>query len=141
MATLKELLAMQDKGIEKKKPRKRSLNEEHYMQCAEVRYMRAKHPDLSHIFFSVPNGTKRTTLQTQWLKEEGLVPGVSDMILLKPNSQHGYLCIENKTPKGKQSPEQVLFQEAVEQNGGKYIIIRSLDEFMKAIEQYLNGEL
>ena len=132
---------MQDKGIEKKKPRKRFLNEEHYMQCAEVRYMRAKHPDLSHIFFSVPNGTKRTTLQTQWLKEEGLVPGVSDMILLKPNSLHGYLCIENKTPKSKQSPEQVLFQEAVEQNGGKYIIIRSLDEFMKAIEQYLNGEL
>ena len=140
MATLNELLAMQDKGIEKK-PRKRSLNEEHFMQCAEVRYMRAKHPDLSHIFFSVPNGTNRTSQQTQWLKDEGLVPGVSDMILLKPNSLHGYLCIENKTPKGRQSPEQVLFQEAVERNGGKYIVIRSLDEFMKAIEQYLNGEL
>lgn len=140
MATLNELLAMQDKGIEKK-PRKRSQNEEHYMQCAEVRYMRAKHPDLSHIFFSVPNGTKRTSQQTQWLKDEGLVPGVSDMILLKPNSLHGYLCIENKTPKGKQSPEQVLFQEAVERNGGKYIVIRSLDEFMNAIEKYLNGEL
>lgn len=140
MATLAELLAMQEKGIEKK-PRKKSLNEEHFMQCAEVRYMRAKHPDLSHIFFSVPNGTKRTAKQTDWLKDEGLVPGVSDMILLKPNSLHGYLCIENKTPKGKQSPEQVLFQEAVEKNGGKYIIIRSLDEFMKAIEQYLNGEL
>ena len=140
MATLNEILAMQDKGIEKK-PRKRSQNEEHYMQCAEVRYMRAKHPDLSHIFFSVPNGTKRTSQQTQWLKDEGLVPGVSDMILLKPNSLHGYLCIENKTPKGKQSPEQVLFQEAVERNGGKYIVIRSLDEFMNAIEKYLNGEL
>ena len=140
MATLNELLAMQDKGIEKK-PRKRSQNEEHYMQCAEVRYMRAKHPDLSHIFFSVPNGTKRTSQQTQWLKDEGLVPGVSDMILLKPNSLHGYLCIENKTPKGKQSPEQVLFQEAVERNGGKYIVIRSLEEFMNAIEKYLNGEL
>lgn len=131
---------MQDKGIEKK-PRKRSLNEEHYLQCAEVRYMRAKHPDLSHIFFSCPNGGKRTSLQAQWLKDEGLVPGVSDMILLKPNHLHSYLCIENKTPKGRQSPEQVLFQEAVEKNGGKYIIIRSLDEFMKAIEQYLNGEL
>lgn len=140
MATLNELLAMQDKGIEKK-PRKRSQNEEHYMQCAEVRYMRAKHPDLSHIFFSVPNGTKRTSQQTQWLKDEGLVPGVSDMILLKPNSLHGYLCIENKTQKGRQQPEQVLFQEAVERNGGKYIVIRSLDEFLNAIEKYLNGEL
>lgn len=111
------------------------------MQCSEVRYMRAKHPDLNHIFFAVPNGQKRTSRQTQWLKDEGLVPGVSDMILLRPNSLHGYLCVENKTEKGKQSEEQVLFQDAVEGNGGKYVIVRSLDEFMKTIEQYLNGEL
>lgn len=140
MATLKELLAMQDKGIEKK-PRKRSSYEEHQLQCSEVRYIRGVHPELARVFFSVPNGTKRTSQQTQWLKDEGLVPGVSDMILLKPNSLHGYLCIENKTQKGRQQPEQVLFQEAVERNGGKYIVIRSLDEFLNAIEKYLNGEL
>ena len=140
MPTLSELLAMQEKGIEHK-PRRRSTYDEHNLQCAEVRYIRGAHPGLSGVFFSVPNGTKRTSRQTAWLKEEGLLPGVSDMILLRPNSRHGYLCIENKTPKGKQSPEQVLFQQAVEKNGGKYIIIRSLDDFIKAIEQYLNGEL
>ncbi len=140
MATLKELLAMQDDGITKK-PRKRSLNEEHSLQCSEVRYMRAKHPELAHVFFAVPNGQKRTSLQTKWLKEEGMAPGVSDLLLLKPNSLHGYLCVENKTAKGSQSPEQRLFEKAVEQNGGKYIITRSLDEFIKAIENYLNGEL
>lgn len=124
-----------------KKPRKRSLGEEHALQCSEVRYMRAKHPDLSHIFFAVPNGQKRTSRQTAWLHEEGMVNGVSDMILLRPNSKHGYLCIENKTPKGRQSPEQVLFQKAVEKNGGIYVIVRSLDEFIHTIENYLNGEL
>lgn len=140
MATLRELLAMQEKGMCKKE-RKKSLNEEHYMQCSQVRYMRAKHPDLSHVFFAVPNGQKRTARQTSWLKEEGMVPGVSDMILLKPNSLHGYLCIENKSASGHQSTEQVLFQEAVEKNGGKYALVRSLDEFIHVIEQYLNGEL
>lgn len=140
MATLAELLAMQEKGIEKK-PRKRSSYDEHNLQAAEVRYIRGVHPDLSGVFFAVPNGGKRTAKQTAWLKEEGLLPGVSDMILLRSNSLHGYLCVENKTEKGKQSEEQVLFQDAVERNGGKYVIVRSLDEFMKTIEQYLNGEL
>lgn len=140
MATLAELLAMQEKGIEKK-PRKRSSYDEHNLQAAEVRYIRGVHPDLSGVFFAVPNGSKRTAKQTAWLKEEGLLPGVSDMILLKSTSKHGFLCIENKTPKGRQEPEQKVFQFEVERHGGKYIIIRSLDEFMKAIEQYLNGEL
>lgn len=140
MATLRELLAMQDAG-EEKKPRKHSSNEEHRLQVSEVRYMHAKHPELKYLFFAVPNGQKRTSLQTQWLKDEGLVPGVSDMILLKSNSLHCYLCIENKTATGRQSEEQHHFQQKVEMVGGKYIIIRSLDEFIKAIEQYLNGEL
>lgn len=138
--TLEELLALDAKGV-KKKPRKRSTNEEHQLQCSEVRYMRAMHPELAHIFFCVPNGQKRNAMQATWLHDEGMVNGVSDMILLKPNSKHGYLCVENKTEKGKQSAEQVLFQDAVEKNGGKYVIIRSLDEFMKTIESYLNGEL
>lgn len=138
--TLEELLALDAKGV-KKKPRKRSTNEEHQLQCSEVRYMKAMHPELGHIFFCVPNGQKRNAMQATWLHDEGMVNGVSDMILLKPNSKHGYLCVENKTEKGKQSAEQVLFQDAVEKNGGKYVIIRSLDEFMKTIESYLNGEL
>lgn len=140
MATLEELLALEKKGI-KKEPRKRSTNDEHRLQCSEVRYMRAVHPELNHLFFAVPNGQKRTSIQTAWLHEEGMVNGVSDMILLKPNSLHGYLCIENKTEKGKQSPDQILFQKAVEANGGKYIVIRNIDDFIKSIDNYLNGEL
>lgn len=140
MATLQELLALAEKG-ELKKPRRKSSNEEHRLQCAEVRYMRGVHGDLSRVFFCVPNGQKRTSRQAAWLHDEGLVNGVADMLLLKPNSLHGYLCIENKTRTGRQSPEQRLFQEEVEKNGGKYIIVRSLEEFTKNIEAYLNGEL
>lgn len=140
MPTLAQLLAMQDEG-EDKKPRKRSTYDEHNLQCAEVRYIRGVYPDLSGVFFCVPNGQKRTARQTAWLKEEGLLPGASDMLLLKSTSQYGFLCIENKTPKGKQSSEQKVFQFEVERHGGKYIIVRSLDEFITSIDKYLNGEL
>ena len=57
MATLEDLLE-KARGGELKKPRKRSLNEEHQLQCAEVRYMRGVHNDLSHVFFLCPERTK-----------------------------------------------------------------------------------
>lgn len=126
---------------EGKKIRKRSSYDEHNLQAAEVRYIRGVHPDLEGVFFAVPNGGKRTSQQAAWLKEEGMKAGVSDMILLKSTSQYGFLCIENKTPKGRQEPEQKVFQFEVERHGGKYIIVRSIDEFIKAIDNYLNGEL
>lgn len=140
MATLRELLAMQEEGGGRK-PRRRSNYDEHNLQASEVRYIRGVHPDLSGVFLCVPNGQKRTSRQTAWLKEEGLLPGASDMLLLKSTSQYGFLCIENKTPKGRQSPEQKVFQKEAERHGGKYIVVRSLDEFIKAITDYLNGEL
>lgn len=132
-----EYLDMIARGEELPKPRRHSANEEHNLQCSQMRYMRGAHQELERVFFAVPNGQKRTERQTAWLHDEGMVNGVSDIILLKPNSRHPYLCIENKTAKGRQSPEQKLFQQAVEKQGGKYVIIRSMDEFIKTIEEYL----
>lgn len=139
MATYAEIKAFLQQ--EDAKVRKRSSYDEHNLQAAEVRYIRGEYPDLSGVFFAVPNGQKRTARQTEWLKEEGLLPGAADMLLLKSTSQYGFLCIENKTEKGRQSSEQRVFQFEVERHGGKYIIIRSIDEFIKAINDYLNGEL
>lgn len=138
MATFQELLAKQQ---QEGKQRKRATYDEHRLQCSEVSYIRSAHPSLARVFFAVPNGGKRTSAQTSWMHAEGMVNGVSDMILLRPNSLHGYLCIENKTPKGKQRGDQILFQQAVEQNGGLYVIVRSLDQFIQVINQYLNGEI
>ena len=134
MPTLNELLEMEKQG---KKPRKPSANVEHQLQCSEVSYFRAKPPKLSRLFFAVPNGQKRTEAQTAWLHAEGMVNGVADMILLVPNRMFSFLCIENKTKSGRQSPDQRLFQQAVQDSGGMYVIIRSIDEFITTIESYL----
>lgn len=113
-AEIKAKLEQEDKKI-----RKRASYDEHNLQAAEVRYIRGVFPDLEGVFFAVPNGGKRTSRQAAWLKEEGMKAGVSDMLLLKRTSQFGFLCIENKTPKGRQEPEQKVFQHEVERPNGQ----------------------
>lgn len=51
--------------------------------------------------------------------------GVSDVILLNDGTIH---FIECKSSKGSQSQEQKAFQRAVEENGGRYYIVKNLDD-------------
>lgn len=121
--------------------------EEHNLQVACVRWFRLQYPDLAPLLFAVPNGGARSKATAGKLKAEGVVPGVADLILLVPQwfttwrGQQGCLyaglCIEMKTPTGSQSAEQGLWQLKVEQHGYKYAVVRSLDEFMNTINQYL----
>ena len=43
--------------------------------------------------------------------------------------------IELKNAKGKQSKDQILWQELLESQGFMYVVIRSLEEFKKFKEQ------
>jgi len=53
--------------------------------------------------------------------------GIADLYALK-NGRHAW--IEVKTLKGKQSADQVKFQQMVEGNGGTYIVARSVEDVM-----------
>ena len=121
--------------------------EEHNIQCACVRWFNLQWPEYRGLLFAVPNGGARSKATAGKLKAEGVVAGVADLILLVPkcvkakdegwyNTIHG-LCIEMKTAKGRQSPEQKGWQEMVEAHGYKYAVCHSLDEFMHTINNYL----
>ena len=71
-------------------------------------------------------------------KDEGMIAGAADAILLVQRVDCGCLCIEFKTDVGRQSPEQKKWQAAAEQAGNRYCIVRGIEEFMKAINDYLN---
>ena len=71
------------------------------------------------------------------MKAEGVTAGVADLLLLVPNTSHHGLCVEMKTEKGKQQPTQKEWQTKVERVGYKYVICRSLDDFIQVIEEYL----
>lgn len=118
--------------------RKKPKDEEHKMQCSMVKWFRLKYPSMRHNLFSVPNGGRRDVVTGAKLKAEGVLPGVSDLILLKRNKSYGALLIETKTKKGIQQKSQKEWEMKITEDGYKYVVVRSLDEFIKVVTEYLN---
>ena len=114
------------------------IHEESVIQRACVQWFRLSHRGMSGLLFSVPNGAKMSITQAKVMKAEGLLSGVSDLILLYPSSKYHGLCVEMKTVKGRQSDSQREFQRSVEEAGYKYIICRSIDDFIREIGNYLS---
>ena len=106
-------------------------------QIACVRWFRLQYPKLAKLLISVPNGGRRDIVTGKILKAEGAIAGVSDLILLLQRGDFGCLCIEMKTDKGTQSDSQKAWQKETEKFGNKYVICRSIDDFMKEINLYL----
>lgn len=124
----------------KDKPRKAPSEEEHDIQCACVEWFRWQYPRLTKNLFAVPNGGGRSKSQAGKLKAEGVLAGVSDLILLVRRGGYGGLLIEMKTAKGKQSESQKEWQAHIEQYGYKYVVCHSLEEFQKVVNDYLKQE-
>lgn len=119
------------------KSRKHPSNEEHQLQCACVRSFRFKYPRFRHNLFAVPNGGKRDKTTAAKLKAEGALAGVADLIFLKSNRYYGALLIEMKTRTGRQTDTQREWQKLIETDGYKYVVCRSVDDFMREVDEYL----
>ncbi len=126
---------------EQPRQRRRNADEEHRLQCACVQWFRAQHPKYRHNLFAVPNGGRRDKVTGAKLKAEGVLAGVADLILLKSNARHGALLIEMKTGSGKQSEAQGRWQRAIEKDGYKYVLCRSIEDFMREVNAYLSDVL
>lgn len=89
---------------------------------------------LHHIYcFSVPNellgSSKGAARKMAQFKAMGLRPGVSDLVVVLP---HRVIFLEVKTPIGRQSDPQKTFQGIVESLGHEYVMVRSVDEALRA---------
>lgn len=122
------------------KPRK---NDESKIQQSFIRWFSLQYSKLDKLLFAIPNGGKRSKITASIMKSEGQKRGVADLFLSIPRNapldnwkKHG-LYIETKTDIGKQSKEQKEFQKAVESQGYQYTICRSIEEFIKTINDYL----
>lgn len=58
------------------------------------------------------------------------IVGASDIIAIRDGR---VLFIEVKRPGGTQREGQVAFQSAIERHGGRYVLVKSLDELMEKI--------
>ncbi len=117
--------------------RKKPKGEEHHIQASCIRWFRLQYPQLRNILFAIPNAARRSARNGAYMKEEGMLAGVSDLILLKSNRFYGALCIEMKRPGEYQKPIQKEWQKAVESVGNKYVVCRSLEEFIEVVNDYL----
>ena len=99
-----------------------------------------KYPKLKGRLFAVPNGGRRDAVTAAKLKAEGVIAGIADLILLKSNRDYGALLIEMKTPVGRQSDSQKEWQKIICENGEyKYVVCRSLDDFIREVDSYLKN--
>lgn len=131
--TFEEMLALKKKG----NIRKKSDNKEHRLQSACVRWFRHQYPKLSKVLFAIPNAARRSARNGAYMKEEGMLSGVADIILLKSNRFYGALAIEMKTDDGTQRHSQKEWQRECESAGNKYVICRSFEDFKREIENYI----
>lgn len=106
---------------------------ESQLQQACKRWFDLRFPHLAPLLFAVPNGHYRHPFEARRLKCEGVVAGVSDMILL----YHGALCIEFKTDEGRPSSAQKRWEAVVTTYGAEYVIIRDVDSFIATVEGYI----
>lgn len=114
-------------------------HEESNIQRWCVYWFRRQYPRLARLLFAVPNGGARNRVTASILKGEGVVAGVSDLILMVPAGGYHALCIEMKTAKGRQQPSQKEWQTEVEAQGYRYAVCRSVEDFIALVREYLAG--
>ena len=107
------------------------------LQIACVEWFRMSFPHYKRLLFHVPNGGYRSKITAAIMKREGVVSGVADLLLLVPNGKHHGLCLEMKTPSGRQTELQKFWEKAVVAQGYKYEIVRDIEQFMEIVNQYM----
>lgn len=107
------------------------------IQTVCVTWFRIQYKKLAPLLFAVPNGGARNKTEAAIMKGEGVLAGVSDLLFLYPSGQYHGLCIEMKAPDGRQRDSQKEWQKAVEEQGYKYILCYSIEEFQTKIKEYL----
>lgn len=89
------------------------------------------------LLFAVPNGGSRHKIEAANMKRQGVKRGIADVILQVPKKGFASLCLEFKTPTGKQSDEQKEYQRQVEMAGSKYVVVRSVEQAIRIMQKYL----
>lgn len=126
------------------------------LQIRCVKWFRIQYPAFARLLEHPKNegsGSSAKDKASQAIaKAEGVQAGVADLILHVSSSLLvvdgvpqeepmfvSSLAIEMKTKVGSQSPDQKLFQRYFEAAGGRYVVIRTFEDFQRVVNEYMNG--
>jgi hypothetical protein len=113
------------------KPRRKPRHFESALQKGVVKYLSYQYPGL--LFFAVPNGGARNKTEAGILKGEGVLAGVSDLLLFW---QGGMGAIELKFGKNDESDRQKEFALKWKLTGGLHAVCRSIDEVAETLKSW-----
>lgn len=101
------------------------------LQKQVIGYIRLQYPHT--LSFAVPNGGKRGKVEASIMKAEGVLAGVSDILLF----WHGGMgAIELKIGKNTESDYQKAFGARWLEIGGHYAVCRSLDDVISVMRAW-----
>jgi len=117
------------------------------LQIRCITWFRYQYPAYARLMEHPKNEGCGNRRQGAIAKAEGVQAGVADLILhvpayiteasLRHSDCYHSLAIEMKTKTGTQSPEQKQWQRLFEAAGGRYVIIRSYDDFVAEVTRYM----
>jgi hypothetical protein len=116
---------------------------EHTEQVAVIQWYRMQYPKYAKCLFSIPNGAhlagdaRLRAIKMNNLKASGLVPGVSDLMLMIPKGGWHGLFIEMKVKGGKVSISQKEFMGAATLMGYQAVVCYGFESAKDAITEYL----
>ena len=111
--------------------------EESKLQQSAVKWFKYTYPKYQRFLVAVSNEGQRTPKNGARMKAQGMIAGISDLILFDPESVQMPIFLECKTQKGRQSQSQKEFEAEYTEAGYKYYIFRSFDEFREIVNNYL----
>lgn len=114
-------------------------HEESKLQRMCVQWFRIHFPHLT--MFAIPNGGRRGKVEAAIMKGEGVLAGVADLFLMLPNMEYNGLFIEIKTPDGRQSDSQRVFECKATEVSYCYKICRTFEEFRDVVLTYADVSL
>ena len=116
--------------------RKRQRSE-HTEQAILASRVHAFYPKV--LVFAVPNGGWRDKREAARLKDEGVLAGVFDLVVLEARGGYHGALIEMKRADGGAglSPEQARFRARARRNGYKTIVGNGADHAWRQLEEYL----
>jgi hypothetical protein len=116
-----------------------NLVSEHSIQSTFIAWARAQRDPRLAWVFAIPNAAKRGYTVRCRMLDEGLRAGVADVFLPWPSGGLHGLYIEFKSAVGKCTPEQIAFGEYAVSAGYGWIVCRTVEQAVEAVERYLEG--
>jgi len=107
-------------------------HEEEKIQIACVQWFKCQYPNI--LIHHSPNGGKRNAIEAARFKKMGVCAGFPDLMIIAENKP--ILFVEMKSKRGSLSANQVIVLSKLKLAGHNVDICKSLDDFMKVVNEY-----